>query len=221
MTQNTKDLDEPYIRHLLAQLDQVLADRGQAAILYVVGGANIALAHNGRRTTTDIDAVIKQGCDIVFDAAAAVAASEPGLGADWLSAAFTGYTADGGLSWSWFDNKDDDQPSTAYHGRALTVELASPPMMLALKTLAMREKDLPDIYLLMRELGIKTPLELGRNLARFTGPRIFQQQGTPGMYFHIDPEFDYIFANAPDDLRPPPAAPRSGFLARWRRRHQR
>lgn len=202
MTHNLKDLTVDDIRRLLTKLDAELARQGHKAVVYIVGGANIALTLDRSRTTTDIDAVIKQGFEYVLKAARAVASTEEGLGADWLNAAFTGDKPDGGLTWPWMDNRDADTPSTAYKGDALTVELASPQMMLALKTLAQREKDLDDIYLLMRTTGITTPLELGRNLAKFTGRRIFDAQQEPAMYLHIDPEFRYIFDNAPDDLRP-------------------
>jgi hypothetical protein len=203
MALNQYGLDADEIRRLLGLLDEELAAAGEAAVLYVVGGANMALSLNARRTTTDIDVVIKRGSAAVLAAAQAVAARVDGLGEDWLNNAFTGYTDTGGMTWSWFDNRDDDQPSTAYSGQALFVELASPAMMLALKTLAARDQDMDDIYLLMRHLGIRTPLELGRNLARFTGRRIFDAQRDPYMYLHIDPEFHDIFDNAPDDLRPP------------------
>ena len=207
MTENMKELSAAEIKRLLGELDAELERRNQRVVLYVVGGANIALALDARRSTKDIDAVVKRGFDVVFDAAKAVAETESGLGADWLNSDFTGGTPDGGLSWSWMDKSDDDTPTSEFTGNALSVELASPQMMLALKVLAGRDKDLEDIYLLMRETGIKTPLEVGQNLAKFTGRRIFDEQNSPGMPFHIDPKFAYVFDNAPEDLRPPPPEP--------------
>lgn len=202
MRSNLKELTSGDIRRLLGELDKELAKAGERAVLYVVGGANIALAFDTGRTTTDVDAVVKQGFDAVWAAAKRVADSEPGLGEDWLNSAFTGGTPDGGVSWSWMDNKDADEPSTFFEGESLSVQLASPEMMLALKTLSSRDKDLDDIYLLMRATGIRDAQGLGRNLARFTGRRIFDAQGSPWMYFHIDPTFSYILDNAPDDPRP-------------------
>ena len=102
---------------LLRKLDDVLSTKGNQAVLYIVGGANIALAVNTRRSTTDIDAVVKQGFDVVFDAAAEVAQTEPGLAPDWLNTEFTGGTPNGGLAWSFFDNKADDKPSTFLQAR--------------------------------------------------------------------------------------------------------
>lgn len=202
MADNRKDLTRQEMIRLLEELDGELTRRGERAVLYVVGGANIALAIDGSRTTTDIDVVVKRGFDIVFEAVAAVASREPGLGEDWLNAAFTGNTPDGGLTWPWLDERDSDTPTTAFKGASLHVELASPEMMLALKTLAQRPQDMDDIYKLMRMSGINTPREIGRNLHRFTGRRIFDAQGSPGMFIHIDPLFRNIFDGAPADLRP-------------------
>lgn len=201
MRPNLKELTRDDIHRLLVELDKELTRAGERAVLYVVGGANIALAFDTGRTTTDVDAVVKQGFDAVWAAAKRVADSQPGLGDDWLNSAFTGGTPDGGMAWSWMDNKDADEPSTVFEGESLSVQLASPEMMLALKTLASRDKDLEDIYLLMRATGIHDAQGLGRNLARFTGRRIFDAQGTPWMWFHIDPTFSYILDNAPEDLR--------------------
>lgn len=216
MTENRKDLSREDIERLIEKLDAELARRGHRVVIYVVGGANIAMAIEGSRTTTDIDVVVKRGFDVVFDAARAVARDEIGLGPDWINAAFTGEAPDGGIAWSWFDNRDCDTPATAFKGTALLVELASPEMMLALKTLAQRPQDMDDIYTLMRMTEIRTPEGIGRNLARFTGPRIFDAQGQSGMFIHIDPQFRAIFDGAPEDLKLPGFARRSSFNARVR-----
>ncbi len=202
MTGNKKNLTREDIERLIGKLDAELAHRGHRAVLYVVGGANIAMAVDDSRTTTDIDVVVKQGFNVIFSAARAVARSEAGIGEDWINAGFTGGIPAGGITWPWFDNWDGDTPITAFKGSALHVELASLEMMLALKTLAQRPQDMDDIYTLMRMTGIKTPDGVGRNLAHFTGTRIFDAQGQPGMFIHIDPKFRSIFDGAPEDLRP-------------------
>ncbi len=202
MTENKKNLTREDIERLIGKLDAELARRGHRAVIYVVGGANIAMAVDGSRTTTDIDVVVKQGFNVIFNAARAVARSEAGIGDDWINAGFTGGIPNGGITWPWFDNWDGDTPITAFKGSALHVELASPEMMLALKTLAQRPQDMDDIYTLMRMTGIKTPDGIGHNLAHFTGRRIFEAQGQPGTFIHIDPKFRAIFDGAPDDLRP-------------------
>ncbi|GAB3815781.1 hypothetical protein GCM10028820_13930 [Tessaracoccus terricola] len=209
------ELDRARLMWLLEELDKELLQRGQRARLYVVGGANMALAIDETRTTADVDSVVKEGWGVVFDAAEAVASRESGVPLDWLNSDFTGGTPDGGIAWSWMDEAAADTPAVGYAGDALTLELASPEMMLALKTLAQRDKDLADIYVLMRLTGIRSAEALGRNLARFTGRRIFDDQGRPGMPFHIDPAFSRILDNAPEDLRPEEPE-RRGFLTRLR-----
>ncbi|SEB55753.1 hypothetical protein SAMN04489806_1100 [Paramicrobacterium humi] len=56
MIAGSKDLGADDIRRLLHKLDDVLTERSQSAVLYVVGGANMALAVSDRRSTTDVDA---------------------------------------------------------------------------------------------------------------------------------------------------------------------
>lgn len=202
MSENQQDLGREDIERLLSKLGEVLARRGQRLVLYVVGGANIALAIDNTRVTKDIDVVVKAGKQYLQAAAAEVAATEPGLSPDWINTEFTGDTYDGGMTWSWFDNKGNDTPTRKQYGTSLEVQLASPEMILALKTLAGRPKDIEDIAKLMRLTGIRTPLELGKNLYRFTGRRIFDAQVDPMMYLHIDPEFREIFNRLPPDLRP-------------------
>jgi hypothetical protein len=200
MSDNLKALNRDDILLLLVKVDAELASNGHRAVVYVVGGANIALAIDNTRSTTDVDVVIKRGAEQVRAAAARVAADEPGLGADWLNSEFQGDSGSG-ITWQWFDQRDQDKPITIHEGDGLTVELASAEMMLALKTLAGRPRDMADIHQLMRLTDIRTREDLGRNLARFTGRRIFDAQGSPGMFLRIDPEFREIYAYLPEDLR--------------------
>jgi len=213
-----KELNREDINRLLKQLDNVLAARGKSLSIYVVGGANIALTVDGARTTTDIDVVITDGAEALREAAIEVARGEPGLGEDWLNDELSGGSYGSGLQWGWFDNRDADDPTPLFHGQGLQVELASPEMMVALKTIAGRPRDRADLYKLMRLTGIKTPQQLGKNLAKFTGDRFFKEQAKPGMYLHIDPEFREIFDNAPADLRPA-ETPESKWKFFRRQRH--
>lgn len=70
MAAKSLDLSAADVRRLLHKLDTVLAQRGAKVTVYVVGGANIALALDGSRTTTDINAVVKMGADHLCRAAA-------------------------------------------------------------------------------------------------------------------------------------------------------
>lgn len=208
MADNDLEFTADTIRRLLGKLNAELERRGQKVVVYVVGGANMALAVDSVRTTTDIDAVVKHGHQQLTAAAAAVAGTEPGLAPDWINSEFTGGdNPTGGLIWQWFDKRDDDEPVSLFEGSGLDVQGASAEMMLALKTLANRDQDISDAHKLMRRTGIVTPTGLGRNLARFTGRRIFEVQGTMTLHPRIDPEFRHIFDSLPEDMRPVPAQP--------------
>ncbi len=202
MSENEKQLGPDEMKRLLGLLDEELRRRGQSATIYLVGGANIALTVNTSRTTTDIDVVVKEGFEYLADAAKAVANREDGLAADWINTEFTGGTPDGGITWQWFDNKGQDEAQVLFSSDALTVELASKEMMLALKTLAGRDQDLQDTYDLMRATGIREPEGLFENLKSFTGPRLFESQGEPGMFINVSPNFRRIIDHAPEDLKP-------------------
>lgn len=173
MAENRKEMSREDIQRLLGRLDVWLAQRGEKVILFLVGGTNIAMAIDGSRTTTNIDAVLTRGAEILYGAAAAVARSEPELGSEWIRSEFTGgETPAGGLIWQWFGMRKNDTPATLYQGPGLVVQGASPEMMLALKTLANRDQDTADNFELMRRTDLKTPQDLERNLARFAGRRI-------------------------------------------------
>lgn len=200
-----KELSADEILRLLSLVSDELMSREQKATIYLVGGANIALVVDAACTTNDIDAAIKRGYTEVTAAAQAVAEREPDLAADWLNAEFTaGEGQTGGLSRQWFDNRDADKPQTVFASDALTVELASPEMMLALKTLAGRYQDLNDAFALMRLTGLRTYAELSRNIERFTGRRLFESQGKPTTFIDVRHSIRRILDNAPEDLRPPP-----------------
>ena len=218
MSENLKELTPSEIKRLLLLLSDELRYQGKKAIIYVVGGANISLTLDISRTTKDIDTVIKDGYDAVMAAAQAVAAREPGLGHDWINSEFTGGNNPiGGLQWQWFDNRSVDIPTTYLATGSLIVETASPEMMLALKTIAGREHDVQDAHKLMRMTGLRTYVELLRNLETFTGPRLFQAQGQPTTSIHIRDNIRLILDNAPEDLRPPRKVNRLEKFRSWRK----
>lgn len=219
MSENLKELSPEEILRLFEKLSDELARPGQSAIIYVVGGANIALMIDAARSTTDIDVVVKSGFKAVQAAASAVAETEPGLGSDWLNSEFT---HDGnptsGLAWQWFDKRDDDIAQTFFSSPNLTVQLATPEMMLALKTLAGRDQDVADAHKLMAITGLRTYEDLSRNIERFTGPRLFAAQGQPTTILNVQQSIKRILDNAPADLRPQRTSMRERLLRRWRNR---
>ncbi|MFZ2527641.1 MAG: DUF6036 family nucleotidyltransferase [Rhodococcus sp. (in: high G+C Gram-positive bacteria)] len=153
------ELDAARIRELLAELDMQLAAQGIEAKVFIVGGAAMALAYNARRTTADIDGVFVPR-DVVLDAAAQIAVTH-GLSKHWLS--------DGVVQV--MPLHDDDHPRSEKIGRALTIEIASPRYLLAMKAMSSRQSDgdLSDAALLCNELGITKESDIEVVVARYFG----------------------------------------------------
>lgn len=134
------ELDADAMRSLLAELDERLKRRGVAASVYVVGGAAMALAYGRAGVTPDIDAVTSHRA--VEEEARAMAA-EHGLAEQWLNSA----------SEAWIPPR----PAPARRRPTepgLTVHIAPAEHVLAMKLVALRRKDRPDIRLLIEQLGM-------------------------------------------------------------------
>ena len=132
------------IEEAFRRLGDRLAKRGVVADLYVFGGAAMALAYDSRRTTRDVDALIKPH-GIVVEEALAVAA-ELNLPRWWLNEQASSYVAPGG----------DSGASRVFDHPGLRVFAASPEHLLAMKALAARPRDAEDIRQLARVLGLRT-----------------------------------------------------------------
>lgn len=156
------EFDNLRIRDLLAKLDARLTEEDITATIFVVGGAAMALKYNNRRTTADIDGVIDlQTRSIVLDAAHQVA-DEESVPKTWLS---------DGVREVMPAHKDD-HPRRERIGDALTIEIASPEYLLAMKAMTSRqsEGDLADAALLCKELGITKESGIDAVVARYFGP---------------------------------------------------
>ena len=137
-------LDRHDIQVLLDDLSAELAARGAKADLFLVGGAAMAVAYDQARSTRDLDAVFLP-TDVVRDAAAAVA-QRRGLSADWLNDAVKGFLPG-----------PDPDAQRFYASDSLTVDVASPRYLLAMKLFSSRvESDAEDIMFLYRQLGFDT-----------------------------------------------------------------
>jgi hypothetical protein len=137
-------LDRTAIEDAFRRLGDRLARRGVVADLYVFGGAAMALAYDGRRSTRDIDAVF-QPHGVVLDEARVVA-DELGLPQWWLNEQASAYVAPGG---------DANAPRVFDHP-GLRVSAASPEHLLAMKVLAARRRDADDIRFLVKHLSLTT-----------------------------------------------------------------
>jgi len=131
------------IRRLLDLLEAELDCRGVGASVYVVGGAAIALTLDPDRRTQDVDAAIVPR-DPVLDASSAVAASE-GIPRLWLNT--------GAVGWIPTATRAAVDPGS---DKRLRIEIASPQVLLAMKLVASRNRDLPDIRLLAESVGVTT-----------------------------------------------------------------
>lgn len=114
MSDQGPELDAPTINRLLGALSARLAERGESAQLFVVGGAAMALAYDRARSTRDLDAAFEPS-PVVREVAAAIAA-ENGLEEDWLNDAAKGFMpgADAGAR-------------TVFESENLLVQVPSPP----------------------------------------------------------------------------------------------
>lgn len=137
---NPLELDANAMRGLLAELDKRLRARGVAASVYVVGGAAMALAYGRQHVTPDVDAIASHRA--VVEEARAIA-EERGLDEHWLNESAE----------PWVPPRPRaalKQPSSP----GLEVHVAPPEHVLAMKLVALRRKDRPDVRLLIERLGM-------------------------------------------------------------------
>jgi hypothetical protein len=139
-----KLLDRDDITRLLTELGTVLADRGEHADIFLVGGAAMALAYSTRRATRDLAAVFEPK-RIVYTAAAEVARAHE-LPDDWLNDAVKGFLPG-----------TDPNATTLFETSGISVRVASPRYLFAMKAAAARiERDAEDLQFLYRLCGFQT-----------------------------------------------------------------
>jgi len=132
------ELGREQLTTLLTELDERLVARGIAAGIYVVGGAAIALTVAERRVTVDVDAIATDA--VVYEEAAAIA-QRHGLPPRWLNS--------GAAPWV-PPRRSISMPRSP----GLSVEYAPVEHLLAMKMVAMRERDYADIAALAAALEL-------------------------------------------------------------------
>lgn len=154
------------IRRLLKLLNDELKKAGVRGEVFLVGGAVMCLAYQARAATQDIDAYFAPAT--VLRQAAARVAAEAGIKAGWLNDAVKGYLSERG-QFAPFLELDH-----------LTVMVAQPEYLLAMKCLAMRIgqefHDEDDVRYLLRYLNITTYDAAERVITRFYPLERFPQK---------------------------------------------
>jgi len=142
----TTEFDRASVMALLGELGSRLASRGIEADVYVVGGAAMLLAYNRAVATRDIDAVTEQQ-DVVEAEARAMAAERGDLEREWFN----------GRVKPLLPVIFDPGQVEAFSAPGITVNIASPQHLLAMKVRAARGlRDLEDIALLCSVIGIQS-----------------------------------------------------------------
>ena len=153
------DLDGEAVRTLLTELGNRLTAAGLRGEIFVVGGAAMALVYDGSRTTTDIDAILKPR-DLLLTEASAMALTY-NLPTNWLNDAVI----------QMLPNELDECPRNIGEFGGLTVSVASPQYLLALKAMVSRKSpaDLDDAAKLCNALGISDEMALEKIVQRYFG----------------------------------------------------
>jgi len=141
-----RELDREDILELLTVLGARLDARGIHGSVYLVGGAAISTTFDdGRRLTSDIDALTSPA-DLIAVEAAQIAV-ERDLPSNWLNS----------NAKPWIPSPSSDTGATTTRLPGLTVTIASPRHLLAMKMSAFRTIDRSDLVRLFERLDIQTP----------------------------------------------------------------
>lgn len=152
-------LDRGAILALLTGLGERCSAQGIQVEMFLVGGAAMALAYGRDRTTRDLDAIFEPKA-LVYEHARRLA-DERGLPPDWLDDAVKGVLPD----------QPDPGPQVTFTSTGISVAVASPAYLFAMKAAAARqEADTQDLLTLAGLLGIRTPAQAFAVIERFYAP---------------------------------------------------
>jgi hypothetical protein len=151
------ELDADRLGGLFQELSDRLANVGEHAQLFVVGGAAMALAYDGSRVTRDVDALFEP-TGAVRQVAAEMSGPH-GLEPDWLNDAVKGFLPG-----------DVHDTRVVFESENLLVQVPPPEYLLAMKMHAARDdRDLDDAATLFNAAGLTTA-DQGRELLESTYP---------------------------------------------------
>ncbi|MHB1679241.1 MAG: nucleotidyltransferase [bacterium] len=129
------------------RLSELLAKQDTQAEIYIVGGAAMILAYGARTFTKDIDAIYSNK-ETVYKFFKEIA-EEMDLDEHWINDAAK----------SFIPLKKDENSIAIIDEQNLKVMAASEEYMLAMKLLAARVEDKPDIEFLLNKLNVKSAVD--------------------------------------------------------------
>jgi hypothetical protein len=171
MSRPDPELSRADIVELLTEVGAFLADRGWRATIYVADGAAMALLFDARSATRDVDAVFRSDRG-QLSAAIRHVADRHGLPAAWLNDQVAALVP-----------AADDPDAVELVLPGLEVLLSSPRHLLAMTMLAGRDRDLDDLTVLFRELGVTEPGQAVRITEEVFGPD-YPDDTPPVEYLH-------------------------------------
>ena len=164
------DLDRDKLTSLFDDLSRELEFTRTRVQIYVIGGAAMSMAFDRGRTTRDVDARIDAGHGALMKAVEKIARKR-GLTRNWLNEEAT----------SAIPRETDRNTRTLYNSPYLTVTGASPKHLLAMKLEAGRARDMKDVKLLMKRLGISDVAEATGIHARLYAGKPMKARAAEGL----------------------------------------
>lgn len=171
MSRPDPELSRQGIVDLLTEVGAFLAARGWRATIYVAGGAAMALLFDTRSATRDVDAVFRSDRG-QLTAAIRHVADRHGLPAAWLNDQVASLVP-----------AADDPDAVELVLPGLEVLLSSPRHLLAMTMLVGRDRDLDDLTVLFRVLGVTEPAQAVRITEEVFGPE-YPDDTPPVEYLH-------------------------------------
>ena len=146
-------LDREKLYELFETLDKELRhERGDRTVIYVAGGARMALGLHDGRTTNDIDCVIRENHGAASKAVRKIT-ERAKLPNDWLNEELGQV----------MPKSPDTGEVTLFSGSKLVVKGASAKRMLGMKICAHRKIDIDDAKVLVKRLNLKSTKEYRRS----------------------------------------------------------
>ena len=164
------DLDRDKPTSLFDDLSRELEFARTRVQTYVIGGAAMSMAFNRERTTKDVDARIDAGRGALMEAVERIARKR-GLTRNWLNEEAT----------SAIPRETDRNTRTLYNSPYLTVTGASPKHLLAMKLEAGRARDMTDVKILMKRIGISDVAEATGIHARLYAGKPMKARAAEGL----------------------------------------